>query len=453
MIEYTLAKLAQALSAAHTGADVTVSRIGTDTRKLQPGDVFIALQGPNFDGHDFIAQAAQQGAIAAIVSKDVTAAIPLLKVADTRLALGEIAKLHRQQIDIPYIAITGSCGKTTTKTLTAAIFAQCGNTLATQGTLNNDIGVPLTLLNLTKQHQYAVIELGANHLGEIDYIAAITQPDVAVITNAGPVHLEGFGSLEGVAQGKGEIYQHLKPGGAAVVNADDAFADFWRGIIKQQIITFGLHKPADIRARNIQLNAAQQSSFELVTSHGSTQVSLKLLGEHNIANALAAAAAAYARNIPLAAIKAGLESVQPVDKRLVQKPGFNGAKLIDDTYNANPQAFKMAMQILAQAPGEKVLVIGDMGELGQDAVFYHAEIGRLAREFGIDQLHAVGKLSQHAVAEFGRGGSHYSTQEALIAAVKPLLAANMTVLVKGSRSARMENVVAGLAAEQQLTTG
>lgn len=445
MINFTFSELAQKWAAVHQGAEVDFQFISTDTRKIQPGEVFVALQGPHYDGHDFIADAAAKGAVGAVVSKEVEAAIPLLIVDDTRIALGKMAKLRRQAVNIPCIAITGSCGKTTTKTLTAAIFAQCGKTLATQGTLNNDIGVPLTLLKLTEEHEFAVIELGANHLGEIAYIADMTQPDAAVITNAAPVHLEGFGSVAGVAKGKGEIYASLRQGGTAIINADDEFADFWRQANTQrQVLTFGIKQPADISAAQIQFNDEQLPAFELITPAGNIHITLNLMGQHNVLNALAAAAAAQALDIPLAKIKAGLESVLPVDKRLVQRRGINDALLIDDTYNANPQAFKMAIEILSRAKGQKILVMGDMGELGENAAAYHAQVGKVAREYGIDQLHAVGILSQLAVEQFGNQGQHYANQDDLINALKPKLAADMTLLVKGSRSARMENVVAGL---------
>lgn len=448
MIDFTFSELSKKLSAAHIGAEVTFRFINRDSRTIKPGEVYIALKGENFDGHDFIKQAQDKGAIAAIVSKSIDTSLPLLKVADTRLALGKIATLRRNNLDLPVVAITGSCGKTTTKSLLAAILSQCGETLATQGTLNNDIGVPVTLLHLTEQHQYAVIELGANHPGEIAYITHLTRPTIAIITNVAPVHLEGFKDLAGIASGKGEIFEGLARKGVAIINADDSYAQYWLSLTQNlKVLTFGLTSPATIFATDIYFDEQQLPHFNLNTPTGKIDIQLNLLGQHNILNALAAAAAAVELNVSLAKIKAGLQSVRSVDKRLTKRLGINNAQIIDDSYNANPAAFKMALEVLAQNNGEKILIIGDMGELGEQAEFYHAQVGNMARQYGIAQLYAVGKLSEHAVKAFGVGASHYPTQAALISAIKPQLNAKMTILIKGSRSARMENIVAAFMAD------
>ncbi|CAM4416207.1 MAG: UDP-N-acetylmuramoyl-tripeptide--D-alanyl-D-alanine ligase [Legionellaceae bacterium] len=451
MLDFTLSELAKKIPALHQGSDMKIHTLCTDTRYLQPGDVFLALQGLHFNGHDFIAEAEQKGAAAVIVSQEVTTVLPLLRVSDTRIALGKIAQLHRQTLNMDCVAITGSCGKTTTKTLMAAVLSQQGKTLATQGTLNNDIGVPLTLLRLNKEYEYAVIELGANHRGEIAYIAEMTVPNIAIITNAGPVHLEGFKTIEGVAKAKGEIYQFLTQEGIAIINADDPFANYWKSQIKSQaILTFGFHAAADITATNIRNSDGVSSHFDLVTPKGSIDIELRLIGEHNISNALAVAAAAIGLDIPLTVIKTGLESIVTIDKRLVQKPGLNGGLIIDDSYNANPFAFKIAIELLSKRKDEKILVMGDMGELGSEALNYHAEVGRMAKAAGIDHFFSVGPLSENAASAFGQTGKHYLNQEALIQALKPHLRKGVTVLVKGSRSAKMENVVAELIVQQEI---
>lgn len=445
---YALSTIAKPIHAKLIGNDVTFTSVSTDTRTLQPGALFIALQGPQFDAHDFLAEAAQKGAVAAMVSREVTSTLPLLKVADTRLGLGHLAAWHRQQFSLPMVGLTGSAGKTTTKHMIAAILSQAGATLATEGTLNNDIGVPLTLLRLAPQHRYAVIEMGANHHGEIQYVAEIAKPNVALITNAGPAHLEGFGDLPGVARAKGEIFQALPRDGIAIINADDAFCDFWQQQNKaHRILRFGRNNSAEFTAKQISFDAQGCAQFIMVTPVGEVNVHLRIMGEHNIMNALAASAAAHAVDVPLAAMQAGLNSVEPVNKRLVIYKTTVGAEIIDDSYNANPSSVTAAIQLLSKRTGKKILALGDMRELGPDAAKYHQQIGEKAKQEGIDQLFAYGELSAFTVQAFGKNGYHFNTQPELIAALKPRLQADVTVLVKGSLSTRMSHVVAALKEE------
>jgi len=413
-----------------------LSNISTDTRTLKKGELYIALKGENFDGHDFLKQAYEQGAIGAIVSRMVDTPLPLLQVEDTRIALGQLAKMWRNQFDIPVIALTGSCGKTTTKAMLASILSRCGETLVTEGTLNNDIGVPLTLLQLTDKHQFAVIEMGTNHFGEIAYITNIAQPTIACVLNAGPGHLEFFGDVAGVAREKADIYAGAKIG---IINLDDEFSDSWQQKIKKHI-TFSTKKKADVWASDI-----QYPNFTLHIGEKSVSIQLPILGQHNVSNALAAAAMVQPLNIAIDAIKTGLEAFSPVSKRLVQMQGLNHSVLIDDSYNANPSSFGAAVNLLAAFPAqEKILIMGDMGELGSNAPQYHADIGAQAKQKGIQKLYAVGRLSQKAAEAFGEGAHYFIDQATLIKAVTTQLHSGVVVLVKGSKSSKMGNIVGAL---------
>lgn len=425
--------------------EVICTGISIDTRTLKPGELYIAIRGTRLDGHDYLNEAISKGACAAIVDHVIETNIPLIVVPDTTHALGTLAQAWRRQFHLPVVALTGSCGKTTTKAILAHILEQVGPTLSTQGTLNNEIGAPLTLLKLTSEHQFAVIELGANHPKEIAYTAALTQPQIALITNIAPVHLEGFGSLEGVAQAKGEIYAALPKDGMALLNHDDAFfSQFKAQTEHHKTFTFGLTADSTISAHDIKNTAEGFPTFTLQYHNESCSITLPLLGQHNVMNALAAACAAYALNIPLALVKTGLESVTAVNKRMNKYHAFNGAVLIDDTYNANPTAFLAAIDFLTQQTGEKVLVVGDMGELGPDAIYYHEQLGQQAKAKGIQHLYAVGKLSAHAAQAFGTHGEHFSDKSQLIAHLRKAVTPEQVVLVKGSRSAKMEEVVEGL---------
>lgn len=442
-IRTRLTQAAAWLAAERTGADVEFHGVSTDTRSLPAGALFIALRGPRFDAHDYVAEAAARGAVALLVERAVDSPLPQLIVRDTRLALGRLAAAWRLHCNTPLVAITGSNGKTTVKEMSRAIFAQSGAVLATEGNLNNDIGVPLTLLRLTPQHRHAVIEMGANHAGEIAYLSDLAQPDAAVITNAGPAHLEGFGSVEGVARAKGEIYRGLRENGVAVINADDAFADLWRGMAgTQRQLCFGMAPEAAVTARWQPEGCG--SRLWLQTPVGETELLLPVPGRHNVMNALAAAALALALDLSLEAIRRGLAGMQGVAGRLARRAAFNGAQLIDDSYNANPASMRAAIDVLAACAAPRILVVGDMGELGANAMPLHREIGAYARSAGIDALYATGPLSLATVEGFGAGAQHFADCAALAAALRKVLTVESTVLVKGSRSARMERVVEAL---------
>ena len=434
-----LHEAADALGAHWAGEDVMLQGVGTDTRTLQTGQLFVALHGPNFDGHDYLAEAKAKGAAACMVEKPVANCSALI-VGDTRLALGQLARVWRHHFAMPLVAVTGSNGKTTVKEMLASIFARLGEVLATRGNLNNDIGVPLTLLGLDSRHTSAVVELGANHAGEIAYLTALAEPNVAVITNAASAHLEGFGTLNGVANAKGEIFQGLKEDGTAIINADDEFASLWRGLAKdKKVLSFGLQNPADIAA---QWQVGDRGSqIHVSTPEGKVKLELALLGEHNVMNALAAIAAAQAAGVKLTAIKAGLEAMQPVAGRLQLKAGIHGSRIIDDTYNANPASLAAAIEVLAGFTGKHILVLGDMGELGDEARELHAQAGRFARAHGVDRLYTVGPMAAAAAESFGKEAQQCDSHEAASNVLQQELTDDVTVLVKGSRLSRMERVV------------
>ena len=434
-----LHEAADALGAHWAGEDVMLQGVGTDTRTLQTGQLFVALHGPNFDGHDYLAEAKAKGAAACMVEKPVANCSALI-VGDTRLALGQLARVWRHHFAMPLVAVTGSNGKTTVKEMLASIFARLGEVLATRGNLNNDIGVPLTLLGLDSSHTSAVVELGANHAGEIAYLTALAEPNVAVITNAASAHLEGFGTLNGVANAKGEIFQGLKEDGTAIINADDEFASLWRGLAKdKKVLSFGLQNPADIAA---QWQVGDRGSqIHVSTPEGKVKLQLALLGEHNVMNALAAIAAAQAAGVKLTTIKAGLEAMQPVAGRLQLKAGIHGSRIIDDTYNANPASLAAAIEVLAGFTGKHILVLGDMGELGDEARELHAQAGRFARAHGVDRLYTVGPMAAAAAEAFGKEAQQCDSHEAASKALQQELTDDATVLVKGSRLSRMERVV------------
>ncbi|GAB4119152.1 MAG: UDP-N-acetylmuramoyl-tripeptide--D-alanyl-D-alanine ligase [Sideroxydans sp.] len=451
-----LSQIEKVLSGDRQGADVRIGGVSTDTRSIAAGDLFIALKGEHFDGAQFVAHAAQVGAVAAIVKEgsvleDVNC--PVLFVPDTRLALGKLAAHWRKQFDIPLVAITGSNGKTTVKEMLAAILAAHAGeeaVLATRGNLNNDIGLPLTLLKLRAQHRYAVIEMGMNHPGEIEYLTRIAQPDVALINNASGAHLQGLGTVEGVARAKGEIFAGLRQGGTAVINADDAHAALWRELAGQhRILDFALDHAAQIRGKW----AAQDfgGRVQAHTPAGELAFRLQVPGEHNARNALAAASAAFALQVQTETIATALQDFGGVAGRLQRKAAQHGATLIDDTYNANPASMRAALEVLAQTPGKRIFVLGDMGELGDEAAQFHREIGIAARELGIERMLALGALSGLAVQAFGRGAEHFADIETLQRRLAEELDAQTTVLVKGSRFMKMERVVQACATAQEET--
>lgn len=446
-----LSEVARALGAEFSGSDVDFQRVSTDSRKIAAGELFVALQGENFDGHDFIATAEKNGACAVMAHRDVATRLPVLQVSDTRLALGQLAAYWRGQFDLPVIAITGSNGKTTVKEMTAAILAQVGRPLVTQGNLNNDIGLPLTLLRLQHDNTHAVLEMGANHPGEIAYLVGLGRPRVAVINNAMAAHLEGFGSLDGVARAKGEIYAGITSGGVAVINADDQYADYWRQLCVARpnlsILSFGLSLDAQVSAQDISLTTSG-STFTLQSPAGEIHIRLALPGQHNVMNALAASACCLAINTPLSAIQQGLAKLTPVSGRLQALPGIHHSKLIHDAYNANPDSFRSAIDVLCEHSGRTILVMGDMGELGEHAEAAHRDIGSLAKTKGVATLYTLGRLSQSASQAFGDGAQHFADFATLNAQLAEELNADCCVLVKGSRLMKMENVVKAITAKE-----
>jgi UDP-N-acetylmuramoyl-tripeptide--D-alanyl-D-alanine ligase len=445
-----LSEAAKALSATFEGVDTVISGVTTDSRKIAAGNLFVALKGERFDGHDYVEDVLAKGATGAVVDGDWDSVNGpgdrYLVVKDTRLALGELATYWRGKFNVPLAAITGSNGKTTVKEMLASILRVASShdgVLATEGNLNNDIGLPLTLLKLRASHRYAVAEMGMNHPGEIAYLTHLAKPTVALVNNAGAAHLEGLGSVEAVARAKGEIFAGLADGGLAVINADDAYAQSWREMAApHKVLTFGLENTADVSASFVL--EAYTVMLTLKTPEGNVDLRLGVPGLHNLNNALAAGAAALAMGMPLQAIADGLEAFGGVKGRLQRKVGCCGAVIIDDTYNANPASMRAAIGVLAAIPGKKIFVMGDMGELGDDAVSLHRAIGVEAKAAGVDALYALGDMTVEAVAGFGSGAEHFETAEALSAAVRGSMAAGVTVLVKGSRFMRMERVVEAL---------
>jgi UDP-N-acetylmuramoyl-tripeptide--D-alanyl-D-alanine ligase len=439
----SLALAAEALHAPLVGRDAAFSGVGTDTRTLAPGDLFVALVGPHYDGHNFLTEAIAKGAVGALLSRPLETMLPYVRVPETRAALGELASFWRKQFRIPVVAVTGSNGKTTVKEMIGAILGETGRGCVTRGNLNNDIGVPLTLLRLRSVDRYAVIEMGMNHPGEIDYLSRLALPSVALITNAAEAHLAGVGSLEGIARAKAEIFAGLAPDGVAVLNADDPYYDFWKGrVVAHRVVTFGLDHPADVSA-TYRLESIG-CAIRMKTPRGDADLRIALIGKHNVANALAAAAAALEAGATLADVANGLRKMQPISGRLELKQGVSGARVIDDTYNANPGSLTAALQVLKEAKGERVAALGDMAELGPGGPDIHRRAGELARELGIERLLGVGPLAALAVEGFGANGRHFASPEALIDALIDSMHAGMTVLVKGSRVMQMERVVAGI---------
>jgi UDP-N-acetylmuramoyl-tripeptide--D-alanyl-D-alanine ligase len=449
MMTWSLSEMARLAQGQLVGADREFSSVSTDTRSLQSGALFVALSGPNFDGHDFVAAAAERGAAAALVQRPLTVAVPQIVVDDPLQALSAFARQWRRQFQIPVIGVTGSNGKTTTKEIIGAILSQLGSCLITRGNLNNHIGVPLMLMELRATHRFAVIEMGANHAGEIAHLASIAEPSIGIVTNAGAAHLEGFGSLQGVANGKGEMFHALPADGVAVINADDAFANQWlENRASDKTLTFGFEQRADFMAHKVQASSDAQGfkiDFDLVTPMGTQAATLQLAGLHNLRNALGAAAVANAAGASLQEIVSGLAAMRPVGGRLELKPALNGAFLVDDSYNANPSSLKAGLDALQSFGGARWLVLGDMMELGDSSDELHAEVGRYAKQAGIQRLLAIGPRSHFAVEAFGRGAQWFADIDALIGEARSTLAPGVAVLIKGSRANRLERVSAALA--------
>ncbi|MBI1396480.1 MAG: UDP-N-acetylmuramoyl-tripeptide--D-alanyl-D-alanine ligase [Betaproteobacteria bacterium] len=443
---FRLSEAAQALSLRWTGPDVAVTGVTTDSRRIASGDLFVALRGERFDGHRFVESALDAGAAAALVSDpDCTNRrdAALLVAPDTRLAFGRLGAWWRQRFSLPVVGITGSNGKTTVKEMLAAILrAHAGEAavLATQGNLNNDIGLPLMLLRMRDFHRYAVLEMGMNHLGEIRYLTCLARPGVALVNNAGTAHIGELGSRDNIAQAKAEIFEGVPRDGVRLFNADDDYAAFWAGVTSgRKTVTFGIDRPADITA-TCELTT-DGSLVTLNTSEGAVIVRLQVPGLHNVRNAVAAAAAAFVLGVPLATISEGLGRHTGVQGRLQHRTGPGGSTVIDDTYNANPDSVRAAISWLATFGGRRILVMGDMGELGAGERALHAEIGRFARERGIDRFLALGNATRDAVEAFGAGAEHFDDVSELVRAALSGCDDGTTILVKGSRFMRMERVV------------
>ena len=446
MIRVSLSQLATTLQGELFGTDLNIDAVTTDTRKLTPGCLFVALKGERFDAHDFVGQAKEGGAGALLVSRRLDIDLPQLVVKDTRLAFGELAAWVRQQVPAHVVALTGSSGKTSVKEMTAAILSECGNTLYTAGNLNNDIGVPMTLLRLTSEHQYAVIELGANHQGEIAWTVGLTRPEAALVNNLAAAHLEGFGSLAGVAKAKGEIFSGLPLNGVAIMNADNNDWLNWQNTIgERKTWRFSPNATnSDFTATNIHVTS-HGTEFTLQTPTGNVEVLLPLPGRHNIANALAATALAMAVGAPLSAVKTGLANLQAVPGRLFPIQLAPNQLLLDDSYNANVGSMIAAAQVLSGMPGYRVMVVGDMAELGDTSEACHTQVGEAAKAAGIDKVLSVGKIS-HFISDASDVGEHFADKDSLVKRLKALIDEKqlITILVKGSRSAAMEEVVHAL---------
>jgi UDP-N-acetylmuramoyl-tripeptide--D-alanyl-D-alanine ligase len=463
----TLAHFAQLCGGSLKGADAPYTNVSTDTRTLSKGALFVALRGPNFDGNRFVGAALAAGAAGAVVDGEQPAALSQVVVSDTQAALERAGQGWREQFAIPVVGVAGSNGKTTAKEMTAAILSQMGNCLATRGNLNNHIGVPLTLLRFEPANQFAVVEMGANNPGEVAHLVRIARPTVGMITNAGAEHLEGFGSIEGVARAEGEMVEGLAPDATAVINADDEFVELWRKLTRARVVTFGVRANADFKADDVRTTIGPGgpmgqpegflTHFRLSSPLGSVPVVLHMGGRHNVSNALAAAAAAAAAGAGLQQIVAGLGTMRAVAGRLQFKKALSGAWIIDDSYNANPSSMRAGIETLAELDGAKWLVIGDMAELGEFAPAAHKEIGEFARAQGIERLYAMGALTQLAVDSFGAGAQWFADAQALSSALARDLggpgAANVRLLIKGSRVNRLERVVDMLVQGSTQTTG
>lgn len=493
-----LSALAEVLEGVLQGNDASFQKVSIDSRQVNPGDCFFAIKGEFFDGHDFVNDVAKKNVAAIVIDHDVdlSSSTPVIRVKNTRAALVALAKHYRSRLDplvkpeddvrnpvilgesgesdplvtppdgaarvilresressdsVPVIGITGSCGKTTTRALLQNILSQSGKVLASQKSFNNDIGLPLTLLQLQPDHQYVVLELGTNHPGEIAALTAIAQPTISVVTMIAPVHVEGFeanpenGSPHSaIAKEKGEIYAGLPQEGIAIINNDDVFADYFKKVAgSRRIVTFGIHQQSDVMAKEIKIHEEGFSIFSLQLNKV-ISVSLPLLGEHNILNALAAAAIAFALEVPIEKIKLGLETVQPEYGRMNIKKAFNGATIIDDSYNANPASVEAAIKLLARRSKKSILVLGDMKELGSVSEESHRRVGECAVKCGIAQLFCYGKETALTATTFGKKARFFEDQQALIQALRPVLTPDTTVLIKGSNSMKMVNIVKAL---------
>jgi UDP-N-acetylmuramoyl-tripeptide--D-alanyl-D-alanine ligase len=446
MMVRTLASVAQHVNGRLIGPDCRFDHVTTDTRAQVRGSLFVALRGEHFDGNDYIAAAGALGAAGALVSRRAEVPLSQIEVADTRLAFGAMARAWRRTFNVPVVAVTGSAGKTTVRSLIASILSADRQICTTEGNLNNDIGVPITLMRMQRGDAAAVIELGANHAGEIDYLAAIAQPDVALITNAGSAHLEGFGSRDGIAAAKGELLDHLSDGGTAILNADDRYFEQWSARAQRcRILSFGFGFSSDCHVVN-EIDAHPGGSrFTAHLPDGRhVPIALPLPGRHNVQNALAAAAAAFALGVSGEQIAFGLHAARPVNGRLRELAGIAGARIIDDSYNANPASTRAALDYLAEFEGQRVFVLGDMGELGAETVSLHREVGEYARD-KCDRFVAIGPLAGESASAFGNDAEVFNDVAEVAARLRGDLTASTTVLIKASRAMHLERLAAALA--------
>ena len=441
MISMSVSQAAEILHAKYSGNDAVFLGCSTDTRTIKANELFIALSGEFFDGHNYVKQAKEHGACAVLTEQATDMPIPAIKVKNTRSAMAALARHWRTNFSIPLVAITGSNGKTSVRKMLASILRDQSIVLETHGNFNNDIGLPLTLFRLANTHQYGVVELGANHLGEIAQLTQITQPTMAVITQCAPAHLKGFGSLENIASAKSEIFAGLSDQGTAVINGDDPFADFWLDISQHaQQITFGTKVGNHVRATDIKVTT-DKSFFQLVSPVGNINLELPLPGKHNVMNALAAAACAIQLNIDLAVIKRALGAVKTSPGRLHISTGVKGCRIIDDTYNANPYSLQVALGVLRKFPGRHWLVLGDMSELGEQAQTLHAQAGEISKQMQIERLYGFGDLAKCSVHAFGAGGVHIEDMQQLAMLLIDELDSDVTILIKGSRLMQMERLL------------
>ncbi len=444
MIEMCLSQAASMLQADYRGPDVRFRGCTIDSRRVDGGELFFALRGTVSDGHDHVEDAARRGAAAAMVEHDPgPTRLPLLQVDQVREGLSRLAGCWRSGFDVSLVAVTGSNGKSTVKEMLSRVLGTRAPVLATQGNLNNELGVPLTLFRLDREHRYAVVEMGANHPGDIRSLCAWAKPAVAVITQCAPAHLEGFGDLDTVAAAKAEIFEALPAEGMAVINADDAYAAFWRSVARDcRVLSFGVVSEADVRGQELKTcPPAGVNHFLLRLPGQELPVRLPLSGRHNLMNALAAAACAYGLGTEAEHIRQGLESVPPLQGRLQPRTGVCGSLILDDSYNANPGSLQAALEVLEAYPGRRWLVLGDMYELGEQAEECHRDAGRAARDYAVERLFAVGPLAAQAAQSFGTGGSTYADLQELIGALLAQLRPGTTLLIKGSRGMNMEQVV------------
>ncbi len=438
----TLRETAQIVGGELVGDNRPWAGVSTDTRSLGKGELFFALTGPNFDGNDYLPTAAAGGAAGAVVSRHADAVLPQVRVPDTRVALGRLGAAWRSRHGATVIGITGSNGKTTVKELVAACLGETA--LATRGNLNNEIGLPLMLLELEPDHDYGVFEMGCSRPGDIAWLAGLARPDIGVVTNAGPAHLEGLGSIEGVARTKGELFQALGPEATAVINADDPWCGLWESMAgPAQVVTFGIRNPADVRARDIRLTA-QGSRFFLATGAEAVEVDLPLPGEHNVMNACCAASAAIAAGVPLHRAAERLAAARLVSGRMTRRAAPGGAVIWDDTYNANPTSLAAGARAVAAGGGAAWAVVGDMLELGEETAALHAAAGADLRSAGIERIYCLGELARHVAGGFGNGARWFAGTEELIGALRGDLTSDVSLLVKGSRGMRMERIVDAL---------